>query len=123
MVAVDILSVPVSASGNKCLLVVQDYFTKWADAIPLPNQMAITITKALVNLFATMGMPEIVLTKVRTLRVWCSSKLLRHLAYKSPTLQPITHKAMALSRGLITPSCNYFVHTLLMNLIGNDIYL
>ena len=60
MVAVDILSVPVSASGNKCLLVVQDYFTNWADAIPLPNQKAITITKALVNLFATMGMPEIV---------------------------------------------------------------
>ena len=60
MVAIDILSVPVSASGNKCLLVVQDYFTKWADAIPLPNQKAITITKALVNLFATIGMPQIV---------------------------------------------------------------
>ena len=60
MVAVDILSVPVSANGNKCLLVVQDYFTKWADAIPLPNQKAITITKALVNLFATMGIPQIV---------------------------------------------------------------
>ena len=59
MVAVDILSVPMSTSGNKCLLVVQDYFTKWADAIPLPNQKAITITKALVNLFATMGMPDI----------------------------------------------------------------
>ena len=60
MIAVDILSVPVSAKGNKCLLVVQDYFTKWADAIPLPNQKAITITKALVNLFATMGIPQIV---------------------------------------------------------------
>ena len=59
MVAVDILSVPVSTSGNNCLLVVQDYFTKWADAIPLPNQKAITITRALVNLFATMGMPDI----------------------------------------------------------------
>ena len=60
MVAIDILSVPVSASGNNCLLVVQDYFTKWADAIPLPNQKAITITKALVNLFATTGIPQIV---------------------------------------------------------------
>ena len=59
MVAVDILSVPVSTSGNNCLLVVQDYFTKWANAIPLPNQKAITITRALVNLFATMGMPDI----------------------------------------------------------------
>ena len=60
MVAVDILSVPTSSSGNKCLLVVQDYFTKWADAIPLPNQKAVTITKALMNLFATMGLPDIV---------------------------------------------------------------
>ena len=60
MIAVDILSVPVSAKGNNCLLVVQDYFMKWADAIPLPNQKAITITKALVNLFATMGIPQIV---------------------------------------------------------------
>ena len=59
MVAVDILSVPVSTNGNKCLLVVQDYFTKWADAIPLPNQKAVTITKALVNLFSTMGLPQI----------------------------------------------------------------
>jgi len=59
MIAVDILSVPTSVNGNKCLLVVQDYFTKWADAIPLPNQKAVTITKALVNLFATMGLPQI----------------------------------------------------------------
>ena len=58
MVAVDILSVPISVNGNKCLLVVQDYFTKWADAIPLPNQKAVTITKALVNLFAAMGLPS-----------------------------------------------------------------
>lgn len=60
MVAVDILSVPVSTQGNRYLLVVQDYFTKWADAIPLPNQKAPTITSALIKLFSTMGMPEIV---------------------------------------------------------------
>lgn len=29
-------------------------------ASPLPNQKAITITRALVNLFATMGLPDIV---------------------------------------------------------------
>ena len=34
-------------------------FTKWADSILLPNQKVITITKALVNLFATMGIPQI----------------------------------------------------------------
>ena len=35
MVAVDILGVPVSSRNNRYLLVVQDYFTKSADAIPL----------------------------------------------------------------------------------------
>ena len=60
MVAVDILTVPVSTQGNKYLLVIQDYFTKWADAIPLPNQKATTITSALIKLFSTIGMPQIV---------------------------------------------------------------
>ena len=58
MVAVDILKVPISTNGNKYLLVIQDYFTKWATAIPLPIQSAATITSALINLFSQMGMPD-----------------------------------------------------------------
>ena len=49
MVAVDILEVPVSSKGNHYLLVVQDYFTKWSDAIPLRNQTAATITENLLS--------------------------------------------------------------------------
>ena len=60
MVAVDILTVPVSTNGNRYLLVIQDYFTKWADAIPLPNQSASTITATLIKLFSQMRMPDIV---------------------------------------------------------------
>ena len=60
MVAVDILTVPISTNGNKYLLVIQDYFTKWATTIPLPNQSAATITSALINLFSQMGMPNAV---------------------------------------------------------------
>ena len=44
MMAIDILTVPVSTNGNKYLLVIQDYFTEWVDAILLPNQSAFTIT-------------------------------------------------------------------------------
>ena len=40
MVAVDILEVPLSAANNRYLIVIQDYFTKWAEAILLPNQTA-----------------------------------------------------------------------------------
>ena len=37
MVAVDVLEVPLSLHNNRYLLVIQDYMTKWAKAIPLPN--------------------------------------------------------------------------------------
>ena len=60
IIAVDILTVSVSTQGNTYLLVVQDYFTKWVDAILLPNQQAPTITSTLIKLFSTMGMPQIV---------------------------------------------------------------
>jgi len=59
MVAVDILEVPLSFNKNRYLLVIQDYFSKWADAIPLPNQTADRITKELVKVFANYGMPDI----------------------------------------------------------------
>lgn len=58
MVAVDILEVPLSCSKNHYLLII-DYFSKWADAIPLPNQTADNITKELVKVFTTYGMPNI----------------------------------------------------------------
>ena len=45
---------------NHCyLLVVMDYFTKWADAIPLYDQKATTITDAVVKICSNFGMPEI----------------------------------------------------------------
>ena len=59
MIAVDILEVHLSHNNNRYLLVVQDYFTKWADAIPLPDQTATRITAELVKLCSVMGMPEI----------------------------------------------------------------
>ena len=59
MVAVDILEVPLSAANNRYLLVIQDYFTKWAEAIPLPNQTAELITKEIIKVFSIYGIPDI----------------------------------------------------------------
>ena len=41
-------------------MVVQDYFTKWAEAILLKNQTAPLITEALVKLCCTFGLPDII---------------------------------------------------------------
>ena len=57
MVAVDILQVPLSTNNNRYLLVLQDYFTKWADAVPLPDQTANRIVAELVKFFCTYGPP------------------------------------------------------------------
>ena len=59
MVAVDILEVPVSQHNNCYLLVIQDYMTKWAEAIPIPNQTAERITKELIKVFSHYGIPNI----------------------------------------------------------------
>ena len=60
MVAVGVLIVPVTQKGNRYVLVVQDYFTKWADAILLLDQSACTITTVLIKLFFVLGMPDVV---------------------------------------------------------------
>ena len=54
MIAVDILKVPLSTNHNRYLLVIQDYFTKWANGIPLPDQTAPRITAELTKFFAHM---------------------------------------------------------------------
>jgi len=59
MIAVDILQVPLSTKNNRYLLVIQDYFTKWADAIPLPDQTASRITAELIKFFSTYGPPQV----------------------------------------------------------------
>ena len=59
MIAVDILEVPVSQHNNRYLLVIQDYMTKWAEAIPIPNQTAARITTELIKVFSRYGIPDI----------------------------------------------------------------
>ena len=60
MLAVDVLEVPQSTAGNHYLLVVQDYFTKWAEVFPMPDQTAKRITNILISLCARMGLPRII---------------------------------------------------------------
>ena len=60
MVATDILGpFPQSESGNSYILVATDYFTRWAEAYPIPDQEATTVAKKLTNeLFLRFSPPE-----------------------------------------------------------------
>ncbi|KAL5475209.1 hypothetical protein EMCRGX_G027282 [Ephydatia muelleri] len=59
-VAMDIMEpLPETSRGNKYILVIADYFTKWSEAYPIPNMEAITVAKCLVNEFiCRFGVPE-----------------------------------------------------------------
>ena len=59
MVAVDILQLTLFCQNDKYLLVIEDYFTKWAEAIPLPDQTANRITRELIHVFTRFGLPTI----------------------------------------------------------------
>ena len=63
-IAIDIVG-PLERSnkGNRYICVVQDYFTKWAEAFAIKNQEASTIGRKLVkNVFVRFGIPKIIHT-------------------------------------------------------------
>ena len=60
MVATDILGpLPLTPNGNSYLLVATDYFTRWVEAYPIPNQEATTVASKLTNeLFFRFSLPD-----------------------------------------------------------------
>ncbi|KAL9957276.1 hypothetical protein ACROYT_G038892 [Oculina patagonica] len=59
-IAVDILGpLPETPRKNKFILVVSDYFTKWTESYPIPNQEATTVAEKLVDEFiCRFGVPR-----------------------------------------------------------------
>ena len=63
MIGVDLVGpLKTTSQGNKYILSVIDYYTNYAEAIALPNQEAVTVAKALEDVFARHGMPSVLLT-------------------------------------------------------------
>lgn len=61
-VATDIMGpLPETDNGNKYILVISDYFTKWTDAYPLRNIEALIVAEVITEQFiAKWGVPEII---------------------------------------------------------------
>ena len=59
-VGMDILGpLPTTERHNKYVLVISDYFTKWAEALPLPNMEAETVAKEFIHHFVCLyGAPS-----------------------------------------------------------------
>ncbi len=59
LVCMDFLSLEPDSSNTKDILVITDFFTKYAVAVPTPNQKARTVAKSLwENFIVHYGMPE-----------------------------------------------------------------
>lgn len=59
-IAIDILGeLPQTENGNKYIVVIADYFTKWTEALPIPNIEACTVAKVLVEeVLCRFGVPQ-----------------------------------------------------------------
>ena len=63
IVGVDIMELPLTAKGNKYLVVFQDLFTKWPMAFPTPDQKTERIVRLLVEQIVPLfGVPEALLS-------------------------------------------------------------
>ena len=61
-IATDILGeLPKTDRGNKYILVVSDYYTKWTESFPMPNMEARTVAKIIVEeVVARFGVPAVI---------------------------------------------------------------
>ena len=59
-VALDVLGpLPTTERGNKYILVIADYFTKWTESYSIPDQEAVTVATKLVEEFVSrFGVPR-----------------------------------------------------------------
>ena len=89
LVGIDLIEAPTtSKKGNKYLLTQTDYFTKYVEAVPLPDKSAYSVAKALYSTFCRHGAPVHVISDqgrefVNQVNQWCKSMKL-HIFCRIP---------------------------------------
>ena len=96
-IAIDVLGLLLlSDSGNKYILHVVDYFTKWPEAYPLQNQEAATVAEALVKEYVCWcGVPlSLHSDQGHNLKVTCSRKCANSWEFERLEPHPYTLSPM-----------------------------
>ena len=108
---------PVTSRGQKYVLVIVDYFTKWAEAVPLPNQEAATVARALVEtIVCRLGAPAVLHSdQGRNFQ----SRLFREVVSLLEMSQTRTCAFNPKSDGLVE-RCNRTIEALLSAVVADD---
>ena len=65
IIGLDLMELPVTSRGNRCVVVFQDFLTKWSMVHPVPDQNTERIVKLLTKeTVPFFGVPEALLTDV-----------------------------------------------------------
>ena len=120
MVAVDVLQVLTSSQNHRYILVIQDYFTKWAEAIPMANQTATTIARELVKVFSNYGLPVILHPDQGRNFESSLQQTLDAFGILNHEHQPTTLKGTEWWRDLTAPFYKCCMHMFVMSQIGKN---
>ena len=94
-IAVDVMEVSINSKGNRYILVVQDYFTKWLESFPMSDQKADRIVELLKSLFCRVGIPSILHSdQGRNFESLLMSKMCESFGIRKRILLRIIHKEM-----------------------------
>ena len=126
MIVVDIVEMPISSSYNRYLLVVQDHFTEWVEAIPLPDQTAVRIARGFIKLFSVYGYPQVLHSDQGCnfeIESTIMSQTLKAFGVKTSCSLHTTLKEMEWLNALTNHFCKFFEHILENMMSGNIFYL
>ena len=74
-VGIDLIELPVSSRGNRYCITLTDYFSKWAEAMPVPTKEASHVTDFLYKMIFRHGCPEEIISDQA--REFCNQVIIR----------------------------------------------
>ena len=107
-VAVDTFGpIKQSRQGNTVVLVMMDFLTRFAWTVPLPNQQAATLARAMINIFLQTGFPAELISDAGTNFVSnIVAEICRLLEITKYTVQPLDQKANGLAERFMATLAN-----------------